>query len=427
MTPKQPLSFKILSSFISHGQLEISFQNAPVGSRPFVTKGRHKGPHICLYLPSSRVLQFLITHPEIAFPECYMDRRIILRNTSIDDFIIFLFLNKQQFAKSRIGKFIQFLQRVKGHFRGVTRRRAARANVAHHYDLTDELYALFLDDRRQYSCAYFRSETDSINLAQNQKIARLGAKLRLKKNAHILDIGCGWGELAYGLSALESGLHIHGITLSKNQLAYARETVATRPDTPSISFSYRDYRDETDLYDHIVSVGMLEHVGSQSFKTYFKKIDSCLKEDGTAVIHTIGKRNICPTTSPFITKYIFPGGYIPTMADIGSALETTQLHIADIEAMHNHYAETLLAWRKKCEAQKDKIIALYDKKFYRMWLFYLVSCEYFFRLDEGVVYQIQLIKKRDKSPSTRDYIAKNEKLYLSRLCQQTSHFGKPPD
>ena len=169
---------------------------------------------------------------------------------------------------------------------------------------------------------------------------------------------------------------------------------------------------------------MLEHVGRKSFDEYFKMISANLAKDGTAVIHTIGKRQESFITSPFITKYIFPGGYIPTLSDLSTALCHSDLHIADIEFLHNHYAYTLREWRKRCETHKQKLISLYDERFYRMWLFYLTLCEYFFRLDEGVVYQIQLIKKRDETPSTRTYITKTEQRYLKRLWQQKNHFGK---
>ncbi len=425
MSQRSPIMFRILSSIISHGVLEISFQNDQKGP-PLIATGRKKGPQVTLQLENKQVLKELTLRPELGFPETYMDGRLRLVDTSIDDFIIFLFLNKIQLSKTRFGKMMGGICHVSAFFNGAIKKRAAKANVAHHYDLTDTLYALFLDERRQYSCAYYRTEDDTLDQAQRQKIARLGAKLRLKKDSHILDIGCGWGELAFGLSTLEKGLQVHGITLSENQFDYATNHVAKRPDKPSISFALQDYRDEQGRYDNIISVGMLEHVGRKSFDAYFKMVDRCLLDEGTAVIHTIGKRRACPVTSPFITKYIFPGGYIPTLADLSKSLAKTDLHIADIECMHNHYAETLLAWRTRCVAQKERLIALYDEHFYRMWLFYLVSCEYFFRLDEGVVYQIQLIKTRDTKPSTRDYIAKTEKAYLKKLCQQNSPFGKPP-
>lgn len=301
-------------------------------------------------------------------------------------------------------------------------RSAARRNVAHHYDLTDALYALFLDERRQYSCGYFTSEEDSLSTAQIQKIARIAAKLQIKDGANILDIGCGWGELAYALTNLEPEVRCKGITLSKNQLSYAQNDVATRSKGHAF-FAYQDYRDERERYDNIVSVGMLEHVGAKSFLTYFKAVSQCLKDDGTALIHTIGKRRQTHVPSAFINKYIFSGGYIPTLGELGAALSQTDLHITDVECWHNHYAHTLSCWRTRCEAKKEALIALYDERFYRMWLFYLAACEYYFRLDEGVVYRIQLKKTREAKPSTRDYIKEQEQKYRKLLWQQTSLFG----
>ena len=418
----ETLYCKIFASFISHGSVEMVIGTSP----PFMAKGAQEGPAIRLQIDNSAPLRAMIINPELGIPEAYMDGRLRLIETSIDDFLIFLFKNKQEFATTRFGRFLSQLHLIKHAFSGAIHKGAAKANVAHHYDLTDALYDCFLDERRQYSCAYYESADDTLEQAQLQKIARLGAKLKLRKNARILDVGCGWGELAYALCALETGVEVHGITLSENQLSYAQSHVATRADKPASSFALQDYRDEQNKYDNIVSVGMLEHVGRKSYDDYFKMVSQCLAQDGTAVIHTIGKRKAWPTTSPFITKYIFPGGYIPTLADLSNALCQTDLHIADIESMHHHYAYTLRDWRTRCEAKKDHIIALYDERFYRMWLFYLTSCEYFFRLDEGVVYQIQLIKTRDETPSTRGYITRKEQKYLKKLWQQKNHFGKSP-
>lgn len=424
MVQKPPIYFKLLASFISHGSLTISFLNTDKQTEPLKAQGAYEGPNIHICLANKDVLRALALHPDLAFPEAYMDERLILQNTSLDDFIIFLFRNKQHFGTTSFGRWLGRIQQLKARLASAIGRNAAQKNVAHHYDLTDALYAHFLDERRQYSCAYFGDTSDTIDMAQRRKIARLAAKLRLQKGADILDIGCGWGELAYGLSRLEDNLHVHGITLSENQLAYAKNTVLSRPDAHNISFALQDYRDEIALYDNIISVGMLEHVGRKSYDAYFSMVSRCLKPEGTAVIHTIGKRQACLFTAPFITKYIFPGGYIPTLADLATALAKTDLHIVDIECLHNHYAETLRAWRERCEERMSELIALYDARFYRMWLFYLTSCEYYFRLDEGVVYQIQLRKKRDDAPSNRAYITNRAETYLTKLCQQKNHFGK---
>ena len=422
---KTPIIFKIFASFISCGSIEITFDKDTHNKATLTAKGKKEGPHVRLRLADNNVLRKMTLNPELAIPEAYMDERLRLVDTSLDDFILFLLRNQQALGRTKKGRILGLLHRTKHLFSGVIRKSAAKANVAHHYDLTDRLYEMFLDDRRQYSCAYYEFPDDTLAQAQLQKIARLGAKLRIKQGAHILDVGCGWGELAYALSGLEDDVQVKGITLSENQLSYAKDYVATRADKPRVSFDLCDYREMDDVFDNIISVGMLEHVGCHSFDTYFKMISRCLKQDGTAVIHTIGKRRACPTTQPFITKYIFPGGYIPTLADLAKPLSESDLHIADIECLHNHYAHTLSAWRANCEAHKSEIVKLYDETFYRMWQFYLCSCEYFFRLDEGVVYQIQLIKTRDEAPSLRSYIAEKEQVYLKKLWQQNPLFGKP--
>lgn len=416
--------FTLLAKFISHGCLSISFENARNQTKRLIAQGTHEGPYVQICLNDESVLRKIALNPELGFPETYMDEQLKLKDTSLDDFIIFLFSNKQHLASTAFGKITLKIGNLKARLSHVINRGAAKKNVAHHYDLTDALYACFLDERRQYSCAYYASASDTIDQAQRNKIARLAAKLRIHEGAQILDIGCGWGELAYGLSALEKNVRVHGITLSENQIAYAKNTVQKRIDGDRLSFALQDYRDETNRYDNIISVGMLEHVGRKSFLDYFQMVSRCLKEDGTAVIHTIGKRQACLFTAPFITKYIFPGGYIPTLADLTHALSKTDLHIADVECLHNHYAETLHAWRMRCEAHKAQLVACYDERFYRMWLFYLTACEYYFRLDEGVVYQIQLIKRRDNAPSSRAYIQDKAEIYLKKLCQQKSHFGK---
>ena len=425
MLEQRQLLFRIFSTFISHGTLEIRFVDTPHDeAKTYTVTGTHPGPAITLILSDNKTLRKLTFNPELGFPESYMDGTLTLFNTSFDDFIIWFFQNKQHLSKTRFGKYMGALHNFKHLFSGASNRRASQANVAHHYDLTDELYACFLDERRQYSCAYFETDDDTLASAQLQKIARIGAKLRLSQGAHILDVGCGWCELAYALAGLKKDIHVHGITLSQRQYDYATTTISERPLSQQVSFALKDYRDEHGRYDNIVSVGMLEHVGAKSYDSYFEMISRCLKEDGSALIHTIGKRRACRVTSPFITKYIFPGGYIPTLADLTQSLSHTDLHIADVECLHMHYASTLRHWRNACEAHKDYLISLYDERFYRMWMFYLTSCEYFFRLDEGVVYQIQLIKKRDKTPTTRQYISEQAQLYSKKLWQQTNHFGK---
>lgn len=411
--------FRLFAGYIHFGSLEVRLR----GQKTVSASGEQAGPQIIISLSNHKLLYRFLINAELAIPEAYMDGELRLINTSLDEFLVFLIRNKQHYNHHRLRRLIYQIRGVITWLKGRIKHKKAKANVAHHYDLTDRVYQSFLDDRRQYSCAYFR-DGDDLDQAQRRKISRLATKLRLKKGGRLLDIGCGWGELAYALYTLEDTLDIKGITLSENQLHYALRMVQIRKADENLELALQDYRDEQGCYDHIISVGMLEHVGFHSYQDYFTVIDKCLNDTGTAVIHTIGKQSAHYAGSPFIEKYIFPGGYLPTLGELGDAIAKTNLHIIDVEAMHNHYAETLRHWRDRFCEQKAEMVALYDERFFRMWNFYLAGCEYYFRLDEGVVYQIQLSKNREQKPSNRDYIAQFEQRYLEQLCNHHDHSGK---
>ena len=306
MTGFHSLIFRLFANFIHYGSLEVRLR----GQKSMRATGRENGPQIIISLSSYNLLYRFLINAELAIPEAYMDGDLRLINGSLDDFLTLLLLNKQHYKKSRLQTVIYSVRGIVIWLKGRIKRGKAKANVAHHYDLTDRLYQSFLDERRQYSCAYFR-EGDGLEQAQRRKIARLAAKLRLNRNAHVLDIGCGWGELAYALHSLDESLRIKGITLSENQLSYAQKMAQKRQAENQLGFALQDYRDETGKYDHIISVGMLEHVGFHSYQDYFNLINKCLKEDGTVVIHTIGKQSAHYSGSPFIEKYIFQVAICP--------------------------------------------------------------------------------------------------------------------
>ena len=263
--------------------------------------------------------------------------------------------------------------------------------MKHHYDLTDELFDTFLDPRRQYSCAYFHDEHDSLEEAQIAKLARLAAKLALKEGQSVLDIGCGWGGLAMALAKAEPAISVTGITLSQNQHDYAAKQIADNGLSDKVSVSLTDFRE--------------------------------LEPDGVAVIHAIGKTGKALSNNPWIEKYIFLGGYIPSLSQMMVAIEKSGLMVADVEIMRLHYAETLKAWRAAFEARKDHVISLYDEPFYRMWQFYLAGSEYSFRSQANMVFQIQLVHKQTAVPLTRRYISENEARYRERLCNKQD-FGQ---
>jgi cyclopropane-fatty-acyl-phospholipid synthase len=290
-------------------------------------------------------------------------------------------------------------------------RRASRRNVAHHYDLSHDLYRRFLDSDLQYSCAYFRTSGDTLEEAQVAKKAHIAAKLGVRPGDKVLDIGCGWGGLGLTLGGL--GAEVLGITLSQEQLAVARQRAAASGMDRHVDFQLRDYRDVQGQFDRIVSVGMFEHVGIPNYQAYFDTVARLLSDDGVALVHSIGRRTPPGITQPFIAKYIFPGGYIPALSEVLPAIERAGLWVTDVEILRLHYAETLREWRRRFEAQRAEIAALYDERFCRMWEFYLVSSEAGFRWFGMMNFQIQLTRKVDALPFTRDYMAASERDMLA--------------
>lgn len=276
----------------------------------------------------------------------------------------------------------------------------SKDNVAHHYDLSDDLYDLFLDPSRQYSSAYFESDDDTLEQAQQNKMNLLAKKLLLKPEHNILDIGCGWGGLSLHLNNV-SGASVTGVTLSEEQLKVAQRNAENNE---KVNYKLQDYRKVTEKFDRVVSVGMFEHVGRKQYQTFFNKVYECLEEDGVALIHTIGRADGPGETDPWTKKYIFPGGYAPALSEIAPVIEKAGLYITDMEVLRLHYAKTLAEWRKRVDANKEKIIDLYDEKFLRMWEFYLASAECAFRNLGHVVFQFQLTKWQDNVPLTRKYL-----------------------
>jgi cyclopropane-fatty-acyl-phospholipid synthase len=279
----------------------------------------------------------------------------------------------------------------------------SKSNVAHHYDLSDALYALFLDRDRQYSCAYFRSDNDSLELAQENKKRHIASKLLLEPGCRVLDVGCGWGGLALYLARL-TDCEVTGITLSEQQLAVATRRAEEMGLSHRVKFYLRDYRAEADRYDRIVSVGMFEHVGAPHYPQFFGKISELLTDQGVALIHSIGRMEPPGTTNSWIRKYIFPGGYSPALSEALTAVEQIGLWVTDIEILRLHYAKTLREWRRRFEANREAIRDLYDDRFCRMWEYYLVACEQSFRYWRQMVFQMQLAREQDAVPLVRDYM-----------------------
>jgi cyclopropane-fatty-acyl-phospholipid synthase len=288
--------------------------------------------------------------------------------------------------------------------------RRAKRNVAHHYDLGDALYSLFLDHQWQYSCAYFTGPDVGLDQAQSDKLAHIAAKLALAPGQRVLDIGCGWGGLALYLNRV-AGVEVLGVTLSEDQLRVARRRAEQAGVADKVRFELIDYRQVTGQFDRIVSVGMLEHVGLPHYRAYFDKVADLLQPDGVALIHTIGRVDGPGATDPWTAKYIFPGGYAPALSQLLPAIERAFLWPTDIETLRLHYMYTLEHWYQRTGAAREEIVRLYDARFYRMWRFYLAGAICAFRHDGHVNYQIQLTRRRDALPVTRDYMQAAESRY----------------
>ena len=345
----------------------------------------------------------LLFHPDLYLGEAYTDGKIIIENGTLTDFLNLALMN---IGRSEFNIISYLINKFRGSYRYLTNFnfiKKSKMNVSHHYDISDDLYDLFLDPKRQYSCAYFKNENDSLETAQNNKIQHIIKKLNIKPNQKILDIGCGWGSLAIDI-AKSAQCEVTGITLSENQFKYCTQKTKELNLENQLTFKLMDYRELNEKFNRIVSVGMFEHVGRKFYNKFFKQIDNLLDKDGVSLIHTIGSVNPPRDPHPWITKYIFPGGYTPSLSEVTTPIEKAGLIVSDIEVLRLHYAHTLRHWKENCIKNKEKIISMFDEKFFRMWEFYLAGCEMAFKWGDQVVYQFQLTKNYTSTPVTRDYI-----------------------
>jgi cyclopropane-fatty-acyl-phospholipid synthase len=364
--------------------------------------------HVGIRLHDRALARRLALHPRLAFGEAYMDGTLTVDRGGIYDFVDLCAANYWSYSThpvTRAWHGLGWAVRWLAQFNPVRR---ARRNAAHHYDLSDELYALFLDNDRQYSCAYFADPGDDLDLAQENKKRHIAAKLLLKPGMKVLDIGCGWGGLALTL-AEQYGAEVLGITLSERQLEVARRRAQGKGLSDRARFELLDYRLVEGRFDRIVSVGMFEHVGVPHYRTFFGKLHDLLKPDGVALLHSIGCMTGPHPLDPWISKYIFPGGYIPGLSEVLPAVERSRLYATDIEFLYPHYADTLRAWRRRFMANRARAAELYDERFCRMWEFYLVCSEIAFRRLNHMVFQMQLARDPFAVPATRDYIHAGER------------------
>jgi cyclopropane-fatty-acyl-phospholipid synthase len=403
------LSLWALSKMVVSGSLELV---DPAGNRHLIGDGT--GRTVTMRVATWWTLVRIVLNPGLAGGESYMNGRVIVEQGDIHD-LIDLMLRNQGWNNgyNRLHHWHYLLTMI---FRRVMQfnplRRSAR-NVAHHYNLTDTLYELFLDKDRQYSCAYFAHEGDSLDRAQLQKKRHIAAKLLLKPHHRVLDIGSGWGGLGLYLAQF-GGADVLGVTLSEPQRQHAEARAAAAGMAQHARYRLRDYRLVEGQFDRVVSVGMFEHVGVSHYDEFFAKLGGLLTQDGVGLVHTIGRADGPGVTNAFIRRYIFPGGYSPALSEILPAIERAGLYVTDVEVLRLHYAETLRAWRRRLLTNRTRVLELYDERFFRMWEFYLAGSEATFRHGGHVVFQIQVAKRQDAVPLTRDYIAAAEAAYRER-------------
>ena len=356
-------------------------------------------PELTVVIAEAKAALSIVANPELALGETFMDGTFQIEGGRIYDF---LQLTTSQLALRPRSLGLSWMQRIRRGAEQANDRLHARSNVHHHYDLTVDFYRLFLDPDLQYSCAFFETPDATLEQAQVAKKRRLIDKLLLEPGHTALDIGAGWGGL--GLSMVERGARVTGVTLSTEQHRTANERAAALGVTDRADFRIQDYRDLNQTFDRIISVGMFEHVGTPNYQEYFDGVARLLADDGVAVIHSIGRKTPPSRTQPFIRKYIFPGGYIPALSEVLPAIERSGLWVTDMEVLRLHYAETLRHWRERFLARRDEALALYDERFCRMWEFYLAASEVAFRELGHMVFQLQLTKQQTAVPLSRDYL-----------------------
>jgi cyclopropane-fatty-acyl-phospholipid synthase len=378
--------------------------------------GDGTGAPVRVSVASPRWLARIAANPAMGVGEAYMDGGLVLEQGGVRDLVEIIGRNFKYRPLKRAGVLARWwldwrLQ--------ANARKAARRNVAHHYDLSVDFYRKFLDADMQYSCAYFGGPGGAtLEEAQAAKKRHLAAKLLMEPRQKVLDIGCGWGGLALTL-AQSADVEVDGVTLSTEQVALAKSRAEAAGLAGKVRFSLTDYRDVRGPYDRIISVGMFEHVGRPNYQAYFDQVARLLSDDGLAVVHSIGRADGPAFTQPWIAKYIFPGGYIPALSEVLPCVERAGLIVTDIEILRLHYAETLAAWQRRFAAHRAEIARLYDERFCRMWEFYLCVSEIAFRYRGHFVFQLQLAKKIDAVPITRDYIGEGEHR-LARPARQVA-------
>lgn len=389
-----------LSQFIRRGSVTFT-----TSSGATFTCGDGTGKSVAVRFLTKEAERHLLLDPELALGEIYTDGEFVVETGSMTDLLEIVLGQPDLVPRwSRVRWWLRYLIR---HWQQFNPPERSKRNVASHYDLDGRLYRLFLDADMQYSCAYFETPDSTLDDAQLAKKRHVAAKLLVKPDHRVLDIGSGWGGLGLYLAGM-TGANVTGVTLSEEQLGVSNARAGELNLSDRAKFRLQDYRETPGPFDRIVSVGMFEHVGVDYYDTYFKRCAELLADDGVMVLHSIGRSEGPGITNPWIAKYIFPGGYIPALSEVLPAIERAGLLVDDIEVLRLHYAETLKAWRERFLARREEAAKLYDERFVRMWEFYLASSEMSFRKQSVMVFQIQLSKRQGVVPITRDYITREE-------------------
>ena len=406
----------MLRSFVRVGTLDV----IDADGKAHRFGGTAPGPAVTMRLTDKSLYHKLFLNPELAAGEAYMDGRMTFAvdgatspSAGLRAFLTLFSMNRLSLGSYPLQAVLKRVSRGLKRFQQANPVGRAQANVAHHYDIGNALYKLFLDDGLFYSCAYFREDGETLETAQRNKCRLVAAKLGLKPGMTVLDIGSGWGGLGIYLAQMED-VEVTGVTLSREQHALSNERAKAAGLGSRVKFELRDYRELDRRFDRIVSVGMFEHVGVGHYGEFFAQVNKLLPDDGVMLLHSIGHMSPPGTASPWMRKYIFPGAYSPALSEVFPAVEANSLWVTDLEFLRVHYATTLAHWHQRFEAHRAEIAAMYDERFCRMFEFYLVSAEMMFRTGSQEVFHMQLSRRRDASPIVRDYITDTQRRYLER-------------
>ena len=403
----------LLNTFVQRGTLRLYGANGAL--RVFGGRSRESGddPIVTARIHTKALERKLFLNPELYAAEGYMDGALTFEEGStLYDFLFLFSINRAPLGAHPVQGLLRKGWKALRRRQQANNVERAKTQARAHYDLSTDLYRLFLDDGLNYSCAYFRTPDDSLETAQNAKLTHIVAKLQLQPGMRVLEIGGGWGSLAIRMA--QAGAEVTSLNVSPEQLAIARTRVDAAGVADRVKFIMQDYREFSGAFDRVVSVGMMEHVGVFHFDAFFGKVRSLLAPGGTAMIHSIGRMTPPGTTGPFIRKYIFPGGYVPTLSETFASLERVGMWVCDVEVLRLHYYYTIRHWRQRFAARRDEARAIYDERFCRMWEFYLIAVELGFLHGSNMVFQLLLANERDAVPIVRDFIVDDERTLMAK-------------